>query len=599
MYNFTENEVMPLIRTKWRSINNHKTTFNAGKLIPIFRKEILPGDFIKMKVNSLIKMTTPNFQTMDQAFCDIHFYFVPRRILWDHWKNFQGERNVGPHETQPEYTIPKTSAPSNSYAVAKVNSSTSGTYYTRSGTGTELDPYVYTSVTLPGSYVAGTTYYYKYQGWGENTIADYLGIPTKVGNISVDSAYFRAIVMIWNENYRDQNRQDFTDFYTGDNNETGSNGDNYVTDAIKGGACLPVCKFHDYFTSTLLQPQSGDPVTLPLGISAPVYAEKGTMGIPFYTSEGTGPIQITINGNTNPSSYGNIRIWNGDQTNQATTNNGLRLATRTEQISSGITADLTNATAATVNQLRMAFQLQKIFEANNRSGTRWPEILRNRWQVTPSDASLQIPQWLGGKRFPLNIQMVVQTSSTDSASPLGQVSGFSNTKYDDEYFSQNFEEHGILLGFAMIRHQRTYQQGLSKMFTRTNMEDFFMPEFQNIGEQPVYNYEIFAKGDGNTTDNKVFGYQEYGAEYKFDPNRVSGQFRSNAVNSFDNWHYADDYSDTPVNGEEWIAENKEAIDRTLTVTSEVTNQFYADFSFEQTQVRSMPPHSIPGFIDHH
>ena len=193
--------------------------------------------------------------------------------------------------------------------------------------------------------------------------------------------------------------------------------------------------------------------------------------------------------------------------------------------------------------------------------------------------------------------MVVQTGSTDTESPLGQISGFSNTYNENTYFSKQFEEHGILMGLAVIRHQRTYQQGLSRFFTRKNMEDFYTPEFQNLGEQNLYNYEIFATGTAK--DNETFGYQEYGAEYRSTPNRVSGQFRSNATNSFDNWHYADDYEDTPVNGAEWISENPDAVDRTLTVSSEVANQFYFDFHFEETNVRTMPPHSMPGFIDHH
>lgn len=259
--------------------------------------------------------------------------------------------------------------------------------------------------------------------------------------------------------------------------------------------------------------------------------------------------------------------------------------------------DLTRATAATVNQLRRAFQLQKILEANNRSGSRYIEQLRNRWNVIPSDATLQRPEFLGGRRVPLNIEMVIQTSSTDTESPLGQISGFSNTLDRTSLFSKGFEEHGILMFVAVVRHNRTYQQGLHKKFMRRNYEDFYYPEFQNIGEIPVYNYEIFAKGTDK--DNEVFGYQEYAAEYRYEPNIVTGQFRSNATNSFDNWHYADDYSDTPVNGAEWIVENPDSVDRTLTVQSSETNQFYFEFEFDETIVRSMPPHSIPGFIDHH
>lgn len=538
MYNFNEVATLKNIRTKFKDCWDHKTTGNTGDLIPIYWKEILPGDFVKMDCTALIKMTTPSFQTMDRCYCDIHFYFVPRRLVWKHFKNFMGEKTVGPHEVEPEYTIPKTSAP------------------------------------------AG--------GWAENTIADYLGIPTKVEGIpAVDSGYFRAYALICNEWYRDQNRQDMIDFTDGDENSVGSNGSNYVTDIIGGGKPFKAAKLHDYFTSSLLTPTGKERVELPLGISAPII--PGNQLVMKETTTGMTGILAPQNGIT----VGNAASLKFVPTSGTGSTGGYGL-----EYNAGLSVDLTNATAATVNQLRLAFQLQKIFESNNIRGHRYIEQLKTRWNVTPSDATLQRPEYLGGKRFPLNIQMVVQSSSTDVTSPLGQVSGFSNTKYGDTYFSHGFEEHGILMGLAVIRHDRTYQQGLSRFFTRTNMEDFYTPEFQNLGEQAIHNYEIFASGN-STKDNQEFGYQEYAAEYRSTPNRVSGQFRSNASNSFDFWHYADDYLDTPVNGEEWIQENVDSVDRTLTVTSATANQFYFDFHFEETNVRTMPPHSIPGFIDHH
>ena len=565
MYNFTENEVLKSIRTKWRQPHTVKTTGNTGDLMPIYVKEILPGDEIHMDVNTLIKMTTPSFQTMDVAFLDVHAYFVPRRLVWEHWKEFQGEKSVGPHESQPEYTIPKTIAPG--------------------------------------------------EGWEENTIADYLGIPTKVGKIEADSAYFRAYCMIWNEWYRDQNRQDLADWSKGDENTTGSNGSDYVVDAVKGGKCLKVCKIHDYFTSTLLQPQAGDPVLLPLGTSAsvtlddrifPVYGNGKVLGLTNGSlNVGLGAATEGSTGKLIAGSAGYGVNYPGQSTAGTTVTSGY-LGVTSDGTKSGIVADfsgatgvadLSTATAATVNSLRLAFQLQKILEANNRSGNRYIEQLRNRWNVVPSDATLQRPEFLGGRRIPINVEMVVQTSSTDTESPLGQISGFSNTLDRSQLFSKTFEEHGILMFVAAVRHNRTYQQGLHKKFTRTNMEDFYMPEFQNIGEVPVYNYEIFATG--TSTDNEVFGYQEYAAEYRYEPNIVTGQFRSNATNSFDNWHYADDYEEVPVNGEEWIVETPTSVDRTLTVTSELANQFYFEFEFDETVIRPMPPHSIPGFIDHH
>ena len=547
MYNFSENEVLKTVRTKWRQPHTVKTTGNTGDLMPIYAKEILPNDFIEMDLNSLIKMTTPNFQTMDVAFLDVHAYFVPRRLLWKHWKNFLGEKSVGPHEVEPTYKIPKTTAPSG--------------------------------------------------GWTENTIADYLGIPTKVDNLKVDSAYFRAYCMIWNEWYRDQNRQDFTDFSDGDENITGSNGSDYVVDAIKGGRCLKAAKIHDYFTSTLLEPQAGDPVTLPLGSTAPVVTVQGgnsgaTVGLTFN--------RIDVQGyhNLYTSTFSTNTFSSALAKNDVDSSVDPFAPGMSPLVPQNLFADLSDAVAPTVNELRRAFQLQKVLEANNRSGSRYVEQLRNRWDVIPSDATLQRPEFLGGRRIPINVEMVVQTSSTDTESPLGQISGFSNTLDRSSIFSKGFEEHGILMFVAVVRHNRTYQQGLHKKFTRENMEDFYMPEFQNIGEVPVYNYEIFASGIASK-DNGVFGYQEYASEYRYEPNIVTGQFRSNATNSFDNWHYADDYSDTPVNGADWIVETPDSVDRTLTVTSETSNQFYFEFEFDETIVRSMPPHSIPGFIDHH
>lgn len=530
-----ENQVARMQRTKFACPHDIKTTGNAGDLIPIYVKEILPGDIINMDVKSLIKMTTPNFQTMDTLYADIAFYFTPNRLLWEHWKNFQGERNVGPHETQPEYTIPQVTAPSG--------------------------------------------------GWGENTIADYMGIPTKVAGLQVNALPARAYCLIWNEWYRDQNRQDFTDFVNNDTNITGSNGNNYVTDPIKYGKPLKVAKLHDYFTSTLLQPQAGEPVTLNLGNTAPLINSGEYEAIRLYTKNGG-----------DPTYYRDIGIGpNGEVYGQTSNPNG----NANEQIyMAAKQADLSEATAITVAQLRQAFALQKILENNARSGTRYVEILKNRWDVTPSDATLQRPEYLGGVRIPININMVVQTSSTNEESPLGQISGFANASDQSHMFNKAFEEHGFLMGLIYIRHQRTYQQGLHRMWSRKNTEDYYMPELANLGEQAVLNKEIYAQG--NDEDDEVFGYQEYGAEYKYENNQVTGQFRSNATNSFDNWHYADDYSTKPVNGEDWIVENTANVDRTLTMMSTSgINQFYFDIYFDETAVRSMPLHSIPGLLDHH
>ena len=575
---FTENLVEELPRTKRHSPHNHKTTGNTGELIPIYAKEILPHDYIQMNLRSLIKMTTPITQTMDNLFCDVFFFFVPRRLTWNHWKEFQGEKKGPPREERPEYTIPTTSAPVEvRYLIAQnVTATTTGTFYKKENNGT------YTAVTLPAGYQEGTIYYKAVQGWAQGTIADHLGIKTNTANIpKIDSAYFRGPVLIWNEWFRDQQRQEEADFTDDDVNVEGSNGDNYITDALLGGKCLPVNKIHDYFTSTLLSAQDGPAISLPLGTTAEIKLTPNSEGQRLRDSDGN-PIWDS-NGKLGYTSNGGI-LYNYETTAGVLLDPNGTLKT-----------DLSNATAATIAQLRMAFALQRIAENNARSGTRYTEILANRWGVTPPDASLQRPEYLGGKRIPININMVVQTSSTDTTSPLGNTAGFAHTQDEDLMFSKGFEEHGILFGFACVRHQRTYQDGVHKKFTRRDPEDFYMPEFAHLGEQPVYNYEIFASGD-EQVDNEVFGYQEYGAEYRFEQNQVTGQFRSDAENSLDTWHYADDYESTPVNNEEWIIENPNAVDRTLTIERSIQDQFQFDFYFDEIDVRSMPAHSIPGMM---
>ena len=375
MYNFNEVQTLKNIRTRFKDVWDHKTTGNAGDLMPVYWKEILPGDFLKLDVNTLIKMTTPSFQTMDIAFCDLMFFFVPRRLVWKHFKNFMGERSVGPHETQPEYTIPQTTAPSG--------------------------------------------------GWQENTIADYFGVPTKVDGAYIDSAYLRAYALIVNEWFRDQNRQDLVDFSDDDTNTTGSNGSNYVTDIIGGGKCFKAAKLHDYFTSSLLTPTGREQVLLPLGTTAPLINNGELERLVIRDQDG----------NNYSSGYG-LSTGNFGWVGINSENDGTQQQGQAYQYVK--VADLSQATSSTVNQLRLAFQLQKIFESNNIRGHRYIEQLKTRWNVTPSDATLQRPEYLGGKRFPINIDMVVQSSSTDSTSPLGQISGFSNTRYDDKYFSAGF-----------------------------------------------------------------------------------------------------------------------------------------------------------------
>lgn len=527
------NVVEKLPRTQFENIYSHKTTFSTGKLVPFMAKEILPKDNINMSVNVLIKTTTPKTQTMDTLIADVHFLFVPDRLTWKNFKEFMGENLNNKRIPRVNRTMPMTTAP----------------------TG----------------------------GWKQGTIADHLGIPTEKENIEVNSRFFRGIVLCWNEYYRDQQRQDFADFSDGDENTAGSNGGDIILDAIKGGQLLPVNKLKDMYTTSLLEPQAGESVTLPLGLTAPVI-DGGTgplARLPMYNA--TTGVKLTDYGDV---TYGMDGLYKGANS----------VGAQTPPIGVHLQTDLTQATAATINQLRQAFSIQRMLETINRGGSRYVEQLVNRWGITnPSDATMQRPEYIGGFSTVLNMDMVVQTTGT-TENPLGQMSGFSNTLNADNQINGAFEEHGILFGFIMVRNRNSYQQGLHPKFSRKDMEDMYQPEYANaIGDVPIYNREIYASG--TSKDSEVFGYKQYGAEYRNEDNIITGQFRSNATNSWDIYHYADDYEDTPVNNETWIQSNAKNVDRTLTLeSSEGYDQFLAEISIDEIATRSIPAHNIPGYI---
>lgn len=516
----------------------HKTTFNAGQLIPILCDEVLPGDTFTVDVSSVIRMSTPIYPTMDNSYADLFFYFIPTRLLWDHWEEFNGS-NDDTFWTQPtEYEIPQINSP----------------------TG----------------------------GWSKGTIADYLGVPTDVtlqGDHSINHLPFRGVVKVWNDWFRDQNVQTPAYLGLGDSDTTGSNGTNYVSDAIAGGMPLPVAKFHDYFTSALPEPQKGPDVLLPLGDSAPVITSSIT------NVTGTDPLRWVDVDGSSISSNGALGLSGG-----LTYKNNTAIGGTEQVMPSNLRADLTQATASTISQLRQAFAVQRLYERDARGGTRYTEILKSHFGVSSPDGRLQRSEYLGGKRIPVNISQVVQTSSTDGTSPQGNTAGYSLTGDVSSVFTKSFTEHGYLLAFVCVRNENTYQQGLEKFWSRKRRFDFYWPALANISEQPIFNKEIYAQG--TSEDDEVFGYQEAWAEYRYKPSRVSGAFRSNYAQSLDSWHYADYYESLPVLSDAFIRGSKTNIDRTLAVQSSVEDQFIADFYFNIKSVRAMPVYSVPGLIDH-
>ena len=295
-----------------------------------------------------------------------------------------------------------------------------------------------------------------------------------------------------------------------------------------------------------------------------------------------------------PNSWDVENAANGGSSPQIAANLGISPNSE----NSGLTgiADLSQATASTVNQLRQAFAIQRLYEKDARGGTRYIEIIKSHFNVDSPDARLQRPEYLGGKRIPINTTQVVQNSSTDDTSAQGNITAYSLTGDKDSSFTKSFTEHGMIIGLICVRTEHTYQQGINRMFSRKRRFDYYWPALANLGEQAILNKEIYAQG--NTTDDEGFAYQEAWAEYRYKPSIVTGEMRSSANNSLDVYHFADDYESLPHLGQEWIQETRNNIDRTLAVPSTTSNQFVADIYFKYRCARPMPTYSIPGLIDH-
>lgn len=523
-----------------------KTSFNAGDIVPFFLEEVLPGDTFNVKTSKVVRMQTLLTPVMDNVYLDTYYFFVPNRLVWKHWKEFNGENTGSAWIPQTEYEVPQITSP------------------------------------------AGT-------GWAVGTIADYFGIPTGVPNLSVNALPFRAYALIMNEWFRDQNLSDPLVVPDDDATVSGVNTATFVSDVAKGGKPYIAAKYHDYFTSCLPAPQKGPDVKVPVLSDGdyPVFGKPNTAL--FLEKKGTGA-SATLKVNSVASgqtlgNYGELCI-NGSYA----IGDEIGISSKYSSAVARISGD---ASAVTINQLRLAFQIQKLYERDARGGSRYIEILKSHFGVTSPDARLQRPEYLGGNRVPININQVVQQSGTGSGSttPQGTVVGMSQTTDSHSDFVKSFTEHGFIIGVMVARYDHTYQQGLDRMWSRKDRFDYYWPVFANIGEQAVKNKEIYAQG--NTEDDEVFGYQEAWADYRYKPNRVTGEMRSSYTQSLDVWHLADDYAQRPSLSDSWIREDKSNIDRVLAVQSSVSNQFFADIYIQNRATRPMPLYSIPGLIDHH
>ncbi len=523
-----------------------KTSFNAGDIVPFFCEEVLPGDTFNVRSSKVVRMQTLLTPLMDNVYLDTYYFFVPNRLVWNHWKEFNGENTESAWIPQTEYSVPQITAP------------------------------------------AG--------GWAVGTIADYFGLPVKVAGISVSALPFRAYALVMNEWFRDQNLQDPLVVPVDDATVQGVNTGTFVTDVAKGGKPYIASKYHDYFTSCLPSPQKGPDVTLSVASQGDLPVQTKTTVHPFgddyvrWSSYSTGSANTMFVG-----SGGDIAGALFPSSSSATPSIGASLSGPTNlwAINSG------NAIVATINQLRMAFQIQKLYERDARGGTRYIEVLKSHFGVTSPDARLQRPEYLGGNRVPINVNQVIQQSGTGSGAdtPQGTVVGMSQTTDTNHDFIKSFTEHGYIIGVMVARYDHTYQQGIERHWSRKTRFDYYWPVFANIGEQAVLNKEIFAQGSAK--DDEVFGYQEAWSDYRYKPNRVTGEMRSVYDQSLDVWHLADDYSSLPSLSDSWIREDKNTIDRVLAVKSSVSNQFFADIYVQNRATRPMPMYSIPGLIDHH
>ena len=532
-HTFSEVPKAMISRSSFDRSHGYKTTFDAGYLVPIYVDEALPGDTFSLNMTGFARLATPIKPIMDNMYMETFFFAVPNRLLWDKWEDFMGNQAALDGVAAQPFPAPQEN---------------------------EVSMPV---MTLPPAVPQAR----------EQSIFDYMGLPINSdANVVFQSLPFRAYNLIFNEWFRDQNLVPPVLEATGDT------GDDQLGDYV----LLRRGKRHDYFTSCLPFEQKGEAVTIPTLGTAVVERTAAPASTPplFQVGSGAaGPLNRITGGAVNQLASdpeeGNL-YW-GAQT--------------------GLQVDLSTATTATINDLRVAFQLQKMLERDARGGTRYTEVIHAHFGVTSPDARLQRPEYLGGGRTRVNINPVQQTAATSSDvqtmnTPQGNLAGYGTASLMNHGFTKSFTEHCTLIGLVNVRADLTYQEGLDRMWRRRGRYDFFWPAFQHIGEQEVFADEIYASSDND--QNPVFGYQERYAEYRYKPSKITGKFRSNAPDSLDIWHLSQDFASTPLLNEEFIQDDP-PIDRVIAVPSEP--HFLFDGYFKLRTARPMPLYGVPGNID--
>jgi len=563
-HRFSDAPAMYMKRTKFDRSHVYKTTFDSGKLIPVFVDEVLPGDTTRMSVNYFARLATPIKPIMDNIYLDWFFFFVPNRLVWEHWQNFCFEQEDPDDST--DYVIPTVTA-----------------------TGNSDNAYL-------------------------GSLWDYFGLPVNTsGNLSGISALpFRGVYLIFNEWFRDENLQKSVKIQKGDANEVlnsarSAEQPSWVftsgTSIVPGLACPPRGKRHDYFTSALPWTQKGPGVSIGLAGTATLVDPSPVSGYFVQQSNNSlGAAQLSKDGGVHDvyTGSGTLNYQGGYSVSIAGHSvNGPGAATVTAQpgsswLSKDSYADLDSSSIFTINSLRTAFQMQKFYERLARGGSRYTEVLRSFFGVVSPDARLQRPEFLGSFTKMVNVNPIAQTSATDTTSPQGNLSAYGVTAAKFHGFTKSFVEHGYIFGFVCARADLTYQQGINKMWLRSTVYDFYWPTFAHLGEQAIELREIYAQGA--EADTTVFGYQERYAEYRYKPSQITGKFRSSVVNgSLDKWHLSQFFNNAPTLNEEFIIENP-PIERIIAVPSEP--EFLLDIGFRYTTVRPMPMFGTPGLVDH-
>nr|DAM24984.1 MAG TPA: major capsid protein [Microviridae sp.] len=529
---FSQVPTAQIPRSKFNRSHGLKTTFDSGYLVPIFVDEVLPGDTFSMDCTLFARVATLISPIMDNMYMDTFWFFVPERLLFDHFQAMCGEQDNPTDST--DYLFPTIKSPT--------------------GTGFEV-----------------------------GSIADYFGLPTGVPNLEVRAEPFRAYNLIYNEWFRDENLQESLPFTKADSDQYS----NYKL--VRRG------KRHDYFTSALPWPQKGPGVELPFGGTANVVTNNKDILFSSGASLPHGNGSFSINPTfTDVSLGGRSYTFSSGNVVDTTIASNVGLSALRFGSESGLQVDLTTATSITINQFREAFQIQRWYERAARGGTRYTEIIRSFFGVLSPDARLQRPEYLGGSSNRIDVNVIPQTSGTTDVSPQANLSAFAvGTNGRGNGFSKSFTEHGWIIGLVNVRADLTYQQGINRMWTRSTKFDMYWPTFAFLGEQAVLNKEIYAQG--TEEDDKVFGYQERYAEYRYAPSQVTGKFRSTYAQSLDSWHLAQKFENLPKLSPEFIVDNP-PIDRVVAVPSEP--QFLLDVWFNLSCVRPMPVYGVPGLMDH-